>query len=275
MPELPEVETVKRTLSRLVVGKRIEKVYVGLARIIWQPTEPLEFSMLLEGQMIHGIRRFGKYLLFDFDDMVMISHLRMEGKYGLYARDEAAEPHTHVYFHFDDGTDLRYRDVRQFGTMEVVPKGQEWTRTSLHKLGPEPLDAEFGLEQWKRIFSGRRGKMKPLLLNQHIIAGIGNIYADEILFRARIHPEREATTINDDEHVALYHAMRNILQEAVDQGGTTVKSYVNGQGEMGYFQQELAVYGRSGEQCLSCQHEIIRSVVGGRGTHTCPSCQRL
>jgi formamidopyrimidine-DNA glycosylase len=145
----------------------------------------------------------------------------------------------------------------------------------LNKLGPEPLSDEFTIDVWLSRFSQRKGKVKALLLNQSFVAGVGNIYADELLFLAKVHPERTAESLKKKEMTALYHALREILQEAVDQGGSTVKSYVNGQGEMGYFQQQLKVYARQGQPCLDCGTEIMKSVVAGRGTHVCPKCQTL
>ncbi|CAM3790037.1 DNA-formamidopyrimidine glycosylase [Marinicrinis lubricantis] len=275
MPELPEVETVKRTLNQLVIGKRIERVSVHLARIIQRPEEPQEFSILLEGQTIHLVERRGKFLRFVMDDLVMVSHLRMEGRYGVYSSSEPVEPHTHVIFHFTDGTELRYKDVRQFGTMHLFKKGEEWNAPPLNKLGIEPLDEGFTFEAFRSALNGKKSKIKPLLLNQVYVVGLGNIYVDEALFEAGIHPEREADSLSSKELKRLHAAIVQTLKEAVDQGGSSIKSYVNGQGEMGMFQQQLKVYGRKQEPCLRCGQPIAKSVVGGRGTHFCSKCQPL
>lgn len=275
MPELPEVETVRRTLINLVKGRTIEQVQVSLARIIWQPNDVQRFESQLCGQTIVDIRRYGKYLCFDLDHDVLVSHLRMEGKYGVYANSEEVEKHTHVIFRFVDGMELRYRDVRQFGTMELVPRGYEFSLTALNKLGPEPLDPKFSEQAWFERIDQKKGKIKALLLNQSFVAGVGNIYADELLFRARIHPEKLVNDMNLDEKKRIFVSLRNVLQEAVDQGGSSVKSYVNGQGEMGYFQQQLDVYGRNGQLCKVCASEIVKFVSAGRGTHICPTCQSL
>jgi len=274
LPELPEVETVRRTLEGLVVGKKIRNVSVFLPRIVRKPTEILEFSLLLQGQTIQGIGRRGKFLKIILDDLVLVSHLRMEGRYGVYPSEEPIEKHTHVIFHFTDGTELRYRDVRQFGTMEIWPKGQEDDSPSLRKLGPEPLDPNFTLAIFKERLKGKKTKIKPLLLNQEWLVGLGNIYVDEALFRARIHPETEAHLLSLVKIGQLYEAIRETLQEAVEQGGSSIKSYVNGQGEMGMFQQQLKAYGRDNEPCLRCGTMMKRIVVGGRGTHFCPRCQK-
>lgn len=274
MPELPEVETVRRTLKTLVSGKTIRSVSVFLPRIIRKPQEILEFSMLLEGQTIESVERRGKFLKIILGDIVLVSHLRMEGRYGLYDRSEEVEKHTHVIFHFTDGTELRYRDVRQFGTMEIWPKGEEDKNPPLSKLGPEPLDPHFTLELFKKMIKEKKTKIKPLLLNQEFIVGLGNIYVDEALYEARIHPETEADQLSSHKISQLYKAIVQTLDDAVNLGGSSIKSYVNGQGEMGMFQQQLKAYGKNGAPCLRCGKDLLKIVVGGRGTHFCPKCQK-
>ncbi|MFB9330124.1 DNA-formamidopyrimidine glycosylase [Paenibacillus aurantiacus] len=275
MPELPEVETVRRTLIELVAGKRIERVTVSLPRIIQRPQEPEAFAAALAGQTIRTVERRGKFLRILLDDLVLVSHLRMEGRYGVYKQDEPVELHTHVIFHFDDGTELRYKDVRQFGTMHLFAPGEEFKQKPLMKLGIEPLDESFTLAAFKKALAGRTTKIKPLLLNQEYVVGLGNIYVDEALFTAGIHPERTADTLKASEWQKLYEAVRTTLVRAVEAGGSSIKSYVNGQGEMGMFQHQLLIYGRKDEPCSRCGRAIEKSVVGGRGTHTCPTCQKL
>lgn len=275
MPELPEVETVVRTLRGLVMGKTIERVSVHLARIVRQPDDVEAFKSLLVGQTIQDIQRRAKFIQFFLNEDVLVSHLRMEGRYGVYQADDPVEKHTHVVFHFTDGMELRYRDVRQFGTMDLFPKGKETTVGPLAKLGVEPLDKSFTPEVLGKLLKGRSTKIKPLLLNQECIVGLGNIYVDESLFKAGIHPEKPAGKLTDKEVIRLHEGIVSTLQEAVEQGGSSIKSYVNGQGEMGMFQQSLLVYGRKDEACTKCGAEIIRFVVGGRGTHICPDCQKL
>jgi formamidopyrimidine-DNA glycosylase len=274
MPELPEVETVVRTLSRLVIGKTIERVSVFLPRIIRRPDDVEAFKAQLIGQTIRDIKRRAKFIRFILDRDVLISHLRMEGRYGLYRSDEDVEKHTHVIFHFTDGTELRYRDVRQFGTMDLFPAGMETVEGPLAKLGVEPLDESFTVERFRQMLKGRTTKIKPLLLNQEFIVGLGNIYVDESLFKAGIHPEHPAGKLTKKQMAKLHESIVATLKEAVEQGGSSIKSYVNGQGEMGMFQQSLLVYGRKGEPCVRCGTEIVRFVVGGRGTHICPKCQK-
>lgn len=275
MPELPEVETVKRTLNLLVAGKTIDHVTVRLPRIIQKPADIHLFEVYLQGQTIHGIERRGKFLRFILDDYVMVSHLRMEGRYGLYGSEEPLEPHTHVVFTFTDGTELRYKDVRQFGTMHLFPKGEDLLQPPLNKLGLEPLDDAFTFEAFCGAIAKRTTKIKPLLLNQEYIVGIGNIYVDESLFQAGIHPEREANSLSSEELKLLHEAIIRTLRDSVEVGGSSVKSYVNGQGEIGLFQHQLKIYGRKSEPCTKCGSEIRKTVVGGRGTHICVKCQPL
>ncbi|MDO3408872.1 DNA-formamidopyrimidine glycosylase [Saccharibacillus sp. CPCC 101409] len=274
MPELPEVETVKRTLNKLVAGKTIERVTVSLPRIVRRPDDPALFAALLEGHTISSIERSGKFLRFNLDGWVIVSHLRMEGRYGVYDSDDPVEKHTHVIFHFTDGTELRYRDVRQFGTMDLLPSGEEFAGAPLHKLGLEPLAESFTPEALGGKLAGKKTRLKTVLLNQEVVAGIGNIYVDETLFRAGLHPERAAGGLTEDELRRLHRCIVDILTEAVAAGGSSVKSYVNGQGESGSFQDQHRIYGRKGQPCHNCGMPIERIVVGGRGTHYCPQCQK-
>ncbi|WP_270169752.1 DNA-formamidopyrimidine glycosylase [Paenibacillus sp. SYP-B4298] len=275
MPELPEVETVRRTLIELVAGKRIERVTVHLPRIIQRPSDCAAFELMLAGRTIKSVERRGKFLKIMLDGLVLVSHLRMEGRYGVYSQTEPLEKHTHVVFHFDDGTELRYKDVRQFGTMHLFDPGEEQALPPLSKLGIEPLSKEFTLQELKGRLARRSTAIKPLLLNQAYVVGLGNIYVDEALFLAGIHPLRSAESLQESEWERLHKAIVDTLESAVQAGGSSIKSYVNGQGEMGMFQHALAVYGRQGEGCKHCGHSIEKSVVGGRGTHTCSRCQPL
>lgn len=274
MPELPEVETVKRTLNELVNGKKIENVTVRLARIIQRPDDIQAFANLLAGHSIIKVERRGKFLRFLLDGLVLVSHLRMEGRYGLYSNQDPLDKHTHVIFHFTDGTELRYTDVRQFGTMHLFTAGEDLLLPPLNKLGQEPLEPSFTPERFKQIVSGKSTKIKSLLLNQEYIVGIGNIYVDEALHRAGIHPEISAKALSDHQLDQLHHAIVSTLTEAVNAGGSSIKSYVNGQGESGTYQQQLLIYGRKDQPCNNCGTMIEKTVVGGRGTHYCPNCQR-
>lgn len=275
MPELPEVETVRRTLEALIVGRTIDRVTVNMPKMIKHPSDVVQFKQLLQATTIRAVERRGKFLKIICDDYALVSHLRMEGRYGLFPSESPVDKHTHVIFHFADGTELRYNDTRQFGTMHLFPLGEEEIVNPLQKLGLEPLSPEFTFEAFKKRLSKKTTKIKPLLLNQECIVGLGNIYVDESLFGAQIHPERAAGTLTSAELKRLYEAITIVLHGAVAAGGSSIKSYVNGQGEMGMFQQELNVYGRKGQPCPRCSKPIARTVVGGRGTHFCPKCQRV
>ncbi|MEC2054683.1 DNA-formamidopyrimidine glycosylase [Peribacillus psychrosaccharolyticus] len=275
MPELPEVETVRRTLEQLVIGKTIKDVEIYWPKIIKAPEPVEQFSDALIGQTIHEIGRRGKFLIFQLDDYSLVSHLRMEGKYAVYPESEPRDKHTHVVFTFTDGYQLRYRDVRKFGTMHLFKKGEEVSKMPLLHLGPEPLSDEFTIADLSMKLAKTNRKIKSVLLDQTVVVGIGNIYVDESLFRAGIHPERMASSLTLDEITRIHGEVKLTLAEAVEKGGSTIRSYVNSQGQIGMFQLELFVYGRKGEPCKRCGTPLEKLVVGGRGTHICPVCQPL
>lgn len=273
MPELPEVETVRRSLEALVTGKTIKEVTVNLPRLVRTPDDAEEFKSLLQGLTIDAVRRRGKFLLIDMGPYTLVSHLRMEGRYGLYQPEDPIEKHTHLIFHFTDGTELRYKDVRQFGTFDLLPQGDLSSIPGLRKIGPEPLEAEFTPGDLRARLKNRSGKIKALLLDQNLVAGIGNIYADEALFQAGIHPECTGQKLTKAQCERLHNAIVEVLGTSVELGGTSIKSYVNGYGKAGEFQFRLKVYGKDKTPCPNCGTEIQKIRVGGRGTHFCPKCQ--
>lgn len=275
MPELPEVETIRKTLSELVVGKTIDTVSVFWPKMIKQPVEVDQFKDALKGQTILEVGRRGKFLIFYTSDYALISHLRMEGKYGVFEKGTETSKHTHVIFHFIDDAELRYNDVRKFGTMHLYLKGTEFTQPPLIDLGPEPFSELFTEEFLAEKLKKTNRKIKPALLDQTILVGLGNIYVDEALFRAKIHPERLASQLTGEEITKLHKEIKDTLREAVEKGGSTIRSYVNSQGQIGMFQLQLFAYGKKGEPCAHCGNPLEKTVVGGRGTHFCPSCQRL
>lgn len=274
MPELPEVETIKNTLKHLIIHKTIEKVFVYWPNIIKQPDDAEQFKYLLQGQTIYDIHRKGKFLLFELDDYMLVSHLRMEGKYNVFQHTEPTKKHTHIIFSFTDGQELRYNDVRKFGTMHLIPKGQELKQKPLNQLGPDPFDAEFTLTYFHNKLEKTSRHIKAALLDQTIVAGLGNIYVDETLFKARVHPMKRAHQLTKREIKHIKDAAISVLTDAIKLGGTTIRSYVNSQGDMGMFQQRLFVYGREGESCQACGSVIEKMKVAGRGTHICPFCQK-
>jgi formamidopyrimidine-DNA glycosylase len=274
MPELPEVENVRRNLETLVVGKTIESVEVRLPRIIRTPDDTVRFALELSGRTITGVGRRGKYLLFSVPPYTLISHLRMEGRYGLSHKGDPIEPHTHVIFHFTDGDELRYRDVRQFGTMDLVTSELDFP-AGFQKLGPEPLDESFTAADFFQRLHSRKAPVKALLLDQSCIAGLGNIYVDESLFLSHIHPERIGCSLTESEVSLLLEQIRAVIQKAIAAGGSSIRSYVDGYGRHGGFQMELNVYGRAGQACVTCGSQIEKIRVAGRGTHFCRVCQQL
>lgn len=274
MPELPEVETVRKGLERLVIGKTIDYVTVRWPRIIEQPDAEL-FALELIGQIIESIQRRGKYLILQLTDWELVSHLRMEGKYEFYSENAPENKHTHVIFHFTDGSELHYNDVRKFGRMALMEKGKSASYKGIASLGPEPLPEVFKLAEFEKGLKKSHKAIKPLLLDQKLVTGLGNIYVDEALWQAKIHPEQPADTLNKKEAATLRLAIIDILGKAVEAGGTTIRSYLNALGEAGKFQISLQAYGQTGVPCSLCGTPIIKTKVAQRGTHYCPTCQKL
>lgn len=269
------MESVRRTLEVLAKGKEIKHVSVFWTKMIKMPVEVEQFIDALKGQRIEELGRRGKFLILYTQKFALVSHLRMEGKYGLYNANVEVDKHTHVIFHFTDGTELRYKDVRKFGTFHLYEKGKEFDTQPLANLGPEPFSDQFTVQWLSDRLKKTTRKIKPALLDQKVLVGLGNIYVDEALFRAKIHPERIANSLTKDESERLYREIVSTLSEAVEKGGSTIRSYVNSQGQMGMFQLQLYVYGRKNEPCKVCGTPLEKTVVGGRGTHFCPMCQKL
>ena len=274
MPELPEVETVRRGLTSLVVGSKIKQVEVLYPKMIIGDSE--EFKRSLTNQVHEQIDRRGKFLLFRFsNDLTVISHLRMEGKYFLRSQNDSLEKHTHVIFSLADGRQLRYNDVRKFGRMQLIKTGQEDQVASLAKLGPEPVSAEFDVNEFYRKLQKKKKAIKPALLDQNLVVGIGNIYADEILWLSKIHPATPCNKLTFAEAKLLHDNTITELEQAVKAGGTTIRSYTDAFEHSGSFQFELHAYGQTGKPCLRCQTPIEKIVLAQRGTHFCPNCQKV
>ncbi|MDL4840652.1 DNA-formamidopyrimidine glycosylase [Aquibacillus rhizosphaerae] len=273
MPELPEVETIRKTLKQLVVNKTIKEVSVYWPNIIKQPDDVEAFKHLLAGEKIDDIKRKGKFLLFELTNFVLVSHLRMEGKYGVFKETEPVIKHTHVIFHLSNGEQLRYNDVRKFGTMHLFEKGAELMSKPLSQLGPDPFEDSFNLDIFYESIHKSDRVIKSILLDQTIIAGLGNIYVDETLYKAGIHPMRKGSDLTKAEVEQIQHFAVETLAEAVEQGGTTIRSYVNTQGQIGMFQQQLYAYGQENKPCKKCGNPIAKTKVAGRGTHICNTCQ--
>lgn len=274
MPELPEVETIRKTLKELVLNKKISNIDIYWGKIIKHPDDSEHFKQLVIGQTIRDVKRKGKFLIFELDTLMLVSHLRMEGKYFVNKTGTERDKHTHVIFNFTDGTSLNYNDVRKFGTMHVYPKESYLEVKPLNQLGPDPFEVNYNVDYLTEKLLKTTRFVKAALLDQTIIAGLGNIYVDEVLFRAKIHPEKRANTLTKKQIELIYKHSYDVLKEAVEQGGTTIRSYVNGEGEMGLFQQELFVYGQENKACKTCGDKIEKFKSSGRGTHICPTCQK-
>src|SRR5271170_1285473 len=289
MPELPEVETIARGLARRVTGDVIESVWLG------SKPEPLksaasEIVAALESQRIAGVRRIGKHIVFDLenggrasspvkrkssrrsstasvsspDTAQWIVHLGMTGRILVCNPDQAIEKHTHAVAKLVSGRELRFVDPRRFGRLSVAH--------GFEAAGAEPLEVE--LDRFVELFHGRKTPIKSALLNQKLLRGVGNIYADESLFRAGIRPRRRAASLTRNELSRLYSAIQEVLKEAIELGGSSVSDYVDADGEEGFFQLQHRVYGREGEPCLVCKTPIKRVVIAGRSSHYCPKCQK-
>ncbi|MFS1663180.1 DNA-formamidopyrimidine glycosylase [Streptococcus sp. zg-JUN1979] len=272
MPELPEVETVRRGLEHLIVGRRITDVIIKVPKMVKYDSQL--FCESLIGQAFRAILRRGKYLLFELDEGVVVSHLRMEGKYHLFKDDVPQNKHFHLFFHLDDGSTLVYQDVRKFGTFEYLKKAELDAYFTKKKLGPEPTNHDFDEEAFRDALSRYRKPLKSLLLDQTLVVGLGNIYVDEVLWASQLHPQRAANSLSREEAHHLHEEIIRILQLAVDKGGSTIRTYKNALGKDGTMQNYLQVYGKTGEPCPRCASPIEKIKVGGRGTHFCPSCQK-
>ena len=267
MPELPEVETVKNTLKRQILGKKIISVDV-LYNIIDKP-DVNQFRKLVKNQTIMDIKRRGKFLMFELNDYYLLSHLRMEGKYFI---DGDITKHDHVIFHFDNGI-LKYNDTRKFGRMYLIKKDRVYDERPLCCLGLEPWDDNLNYIYLKDKLKNKKLPIKTILLDQSIIVGIGNIYADEILFKSMINPLKKGNEISLSDSNNIIKYTRDILESAIKLGGTTIKSYESSRGVHGRFQNNLIVHNHEGDKCPNCKSTIIKIKVNGRGTYYCPNCQ--
>ena len=274
MPELPEVETVCRSLRQTVLDQYIRTVTVTRSRLL--PNNTIEeFSETLCGHCFSAVHRRGKYILLDLDhDMTLVVHLRMTGKLLYQLSDSPLDKHSHIVFELDGGHRLCYNDVRQFGTLQLLPTAL-WTQPpGIAALGPEPLEDDFTAEWLMQQMVGKKQKVKAFLLDQHNIAGIGNIYADEILFQAHIHPEEPVCNLTDTETVQdLWFAIRDRLEQGIRYGGSSIKDYVDSLGQAGSFQKQHRAYGRGGQPCTECGCTMLKMISGGRSSCYCPNCQ--
>lgn len=274
MPELPEVETVRRGLERFLLGRRIQSIRISYPRLVVTGLE--EFQAEVTGATVLAMKRRGKYLLFDLGEKTIVSHLRMEGKWLLFPRDEVpVNKHFHAFFELDNGQTLVYQDVRKFGTLELLASRDLTHYFSKKKLGPEPIKGEFLYAPFERSIQASKKPIKPLLLDQALVVGLGNIYVDEVLWAAKVHPKRPAHSLRPAEIKRLHAETIRILQLGIERGGSTVRTYRNALGEDGTMQKEHQVYAKTGQPCARCGREIVKIKVAGRGSHFCPKCQVL
>lgn len=274
MPELPEVETVRRGLLKIAIDRKITGIDVLYGKTITNDVE--FFKQALIGQTIETVDRRGKYLLFRFSNqLTMVSHLRMEGKYFNLPENEEPRKHTHVVFHFDDQTKLCYNDTRKFGRMTLVKTGEEMQVAGLKTIGPEPTKSSLTIDYLTEIMSKSRREIKPFLLDQSKVAGLGNIYVDEVLWMSKINPLEPVNHLSLEQVINLRENIINELAIATKHHGTTVHSYTTAFGHAGEFQNHLHAYGNAGKPCERCGTTMLKIKVAQRGTTYCPHCQIL
>ncbi|WP_119417779.1 bifunctional DNA-formamidopyrimidine glycosylase/DNA-(apurinic or apyrimidinic site) lyase [Desertibaculum subflavum] len=277
MPELPEVETVCRGLRPALVGKRIARVRVMRPDLRWPL--PAGLGQALTGRRVEAVDRRAKYILVRLDDAnLMLAHLGMTGSMRVRPVDptRALLPHDHVILETEDGISVTFHDPRRFGMIDLVPAAEMARHKLLAELGPEPLEDAFNAAALSAALAGKRTPIKAALLDQTVVAGLGNIYVCEALYRAGIGPRRLAQSVGGARAERLVTAIKSVLQAAIESGGSTLRDYVQADGELGYFQHRFEVYDREGQACLRCgnAHEIRRIVQSGRSTFYCGRCQR-
>lgn len=271
MPELPEVETIVRALRRPLLGRTIVDVRNDWPQHIATP-EFTELHERIRGRQVEALDRRGKFLRFDLDGGEhLLIHLKMSGQLMVVGVDSPLDKHVHTVFALNNGTELRFRDIRKFGRVYLVRDPEE----ILGNLGPEPLSPSFSADRLYQKLQKRKRILKPLLLDQTFIAGIGNIYADEALYHARLHPKRISNTLTPSEAASLFDGIRKALLLGLEHDGASIDSYRMPDGSQGEMQDEFLAYGREGERCSRCGDNIVRIVLGGRSTFYCPGCQQM
>jgi len=274
VPELPEVETVRAQLEPVLTGRRFERVEIHDPRLV-RPYEPAEVAAELEGERVAAVERRGKYLIVRFEsDRVLLIHLRMTGSLRHSSSGLDGDRHRRAVVRLDDGSDVAYRDVRRFGTWLLAEPG-ELEPYLAARLGDEPLETRLTARRLGGRLAQRRAPIKAAILDQRTLAGVGNIYADEALWRGRIHPRRPAGELDDAELARLVRGIRAALRMGIERQGSTLRDYRQPDGTSGDMQREFAVYGRDGEPCPRCGTPIEKIRTAGRGTWFCPTCQPL
>lgn len=273
MPELPEVENIRLTLERTVLGKTIKdiRIFWSASIITWKDSD---FYTQVKGKKFESIDRRGKYLLVNLSQgWTLIIHFRMTGRLVFYPGAKEPDKHTHVIFDLEDG-ELHYSDIRKFGRIQLVPTKRITEVSSLAKLGPELLQEGFAFDQFGNRLSRKKTSIKAALLDQRVVAGLGNIYVDESLFRAGILPERGTQTLKVSEIILLHDAVQEVLRQGIEAGGTSFRDYRDADGNRGSFQESLMVYGRGGLECKLCGQILEKKKIAGRATVFCTNCQK-
>jgi formamidopyrimidine-DNA glycosylase len=274
VPELPEVETIVRDLRPCLVGRRLSAVKPASRHALRKPWRSV-WNDKVAGRLIEQVRRRGKWILIGLEgQMVLVIHLGMTGQLVVAPAGEPVAAHTHLIFSLDDGAEeLRFRDIRRFGSATLFGSGQELEDYFVEAgLGPEPFDLPAAY--WRRCLRATKRCLKAVLLDQSVVAGVGNIYADESLFQARLHPARLACDLDDAEADRLRRAVAAVLRRAIQRRGSSIRDYVGGSGLRGEYQNEFRVYGRTGEPCPRCGTAIAHTRLAGRSSHYCPDCQK-
>lgn len=269
MPELPEVQTIVDGLNKIILGKKIKSISTDSSRVFSQK----DFKKGVEGSKITIIRRRGKFIIIELSNTrAILIHLGMTGNLFYLNKESFPEKHDHMVMKFSDHTQLRYNDQRKFGKIKMIDLAKLENVSEIGQLGSEPL--KIPLKEFVNIFQRRKGRIKSALLNQKILAGLGNIYSDEALFDAKIHPLTKIDALNQEELKSLYYSIKKILRKAIQSGGTSVDNYLNVDGQEGFFQFKLKVYGKEGKLCPRCGAKIRRIKISQRSSHFCPRCQK-
>ena len=275
MPELPEVEVICRGLQDHIIGKRITAIFCS-GKKLSLPVESALMHKELVGQRIIKLGRRAKYLLLTVENgAILIIHLGMTGNMGIFPEGSGLKKHDHACWTLDNGTELRFNDTRRFGAIQLLTSSSAkmQLKTFFAKTGPEPFSRSCSASYLQKRAAKRKVAVKCFIMDSHIIAGIGNIYANESLFRAGIHPSRPASTLGKNEWRRLLTIIRKTLKHAIECGGSTISDFVNASGGGGYFQMNFQIYGKAGEQCTQCQDTIQKTIIGGRASFFCPTCQ--
>ncbi len=274
MPELPEVEVIKRGLQKHLPGRKVIEIAVGNKKLR-QPIPRKNLKKYIQGTRVKSVDRRAKFLLITMDNGAILTiHLGMTGRLGIFHAESSREKHDHLRLQLDNGMQLKFNDIRRFGFIQVIPPGKALDNTMLSHIGPEPFGQEFSPRYLRQLAADKNRPIKNFLMDSRVVAGIGNIYACEILFHAGLNPGRKISTLSINEWERIVATTHHVLMKAIESGGTTISDFVNESGRSGYFQLKLQTYGRQGKPCNICSAPIARKIMAGRSTFFCPNCQK-